>query len=345
MTVGTFQTSNDAAAHNQLILDEVACPLCGSDRRRIAAGGLVNFLNRNDTQRYSFSECADCSLAYLNPRPRNLDAVYPEDYSKHQANALGTSRFRDWSRRLLHRLFLNYPPRPVLAGLGRSLFKRRWEAYRAHHPQLQVPWRGEGRGRLLDVGSGAGDKAAKFRLLGWQVIGVETDPEAAARARQIHGLDIRAGYLSQQDFKPASFDAATLMSVLEHVPAPLDLLREIHALLVPGGVLLLDVPSWNSRLREAFGPAWTQYAAPQHWLIPTEKTLRAMAEQAGFRVEWIEQRCSMSLYRKSILRAKELGTLDPALPTDNASILNWFTDAVKSGRGELQLMLASKPVV
>src|SRR5437763_1409779 len=86
MTVEAIPTQS-VPAHIEMILDEVPCPLCASERRHTAADGLINFLNRADTRRYSFSECDECGLAYLNPRPRNLDAVYPDDYSKHQANA------------------------------------------------------------------------------------------------------------------------------------------------------------------------------------------------------------------------------------------------------------------
>src|SRR5438874_13695034 len=108
MTVEALPTQS-VPAHIEMILDEIPCPLCASERRHTAADGLINFLNRADARRYSFSECDECGLAYLNPRPRNLDAVYPDDYAKHQANALKGNAFRDWSRRLLHRLFLDYP--------------------------------------------------------------------------------------------------------------------------------------------------------------------------------------------------------------------------------------------
>jgi SAM-dependent methyltransferase len=323
-------------------LETVPCPRCASVRREALVDTLPNFHNRQDPHRYSFVRCADCGLAYLNPRPINLDACYTDDYVKHHSHTPKPAHLRTWSRRLLHRLFLDYPPTPPLKRFWKPLLQKRWNEYRRNHPHMLLPWRGERRGRLLDVGSGAGDKALKYRLMGWNVTGVETDAEAAARARATHGLDIRAGFLHEQNLPPESFDAATLMCVLEHVPAPLSLLREVHALLAPGGVLLIDVPHWNSRLREAFGAAWTQYSIPEHWLVPTEADLRAMVEEAGFRVEWVEHRCSMGLYKTSLKRAAELGTLDPSLPTDKAGIERWFDEAIERKQGELLLLLAVK---
>ncbi|MCZ7647411.1 MAG: class I SAM-dependent methyltransferase [Planctomycetota bacterium] len=206
-----------------------------------------------------------------------------------------------------------------------------------------VPWAGSGLGRLLDVGSGAGDKVVKYTHLGWRVTGVETDAQAAAQAREYHALDVRAGYLHDQRFPGASFDAVTLLFVLEHVPAPVELLREVHRILAPGGALLIDVPNFDSALRETFGAAWSQYAIPEHWLLPTEATLRGMAERAGFQVESVRHRASRSLYKVCLERARRLGALDPELPTADADIERWLERRAAAPRGDLMLLLARKP--
>ena len=46
---------------------------------------------------------------------------------------------------------------------------------------------------------------------------------------------------------PASLDVVMIVSVLEHVTEPQRLLNEAHRLLAPGGVALINVPSWRGK--------------------------------------------------------------------------------------------------
>ena len=54
-------------------------------------------------------------------------------------------------------------------------------------------------GRLLDVGSGDGARLAQFRSLGWDVRGIESDPEAAASRPE---LPVHVGTLDDAPFEP-----------------------------------------------------------------------------------------------------------------------------------------------
>ena len=45
----------------------------------------------------------------------------------------------------------------------------------------------------------------------------------------------------------ASFDAVMLISVLEHLASPLAALESAHGLLKPGGLLLINVPTWRGK--------------------------------------------------------------------------------------------------
>jgi ubiquinone/menaquinone biosynthesis C-methylase UbiE len=47
----------------------------------------------------------------------------------------------------------------------------------------------------------------------------------------------------QLPFPAASFDVVTMLAVLEHIEREPDILQEIHRVLVPGGKLILTVPS------------------------------------------------------------------------------------------------------
>lgn len=56
---------------------------------------------------------------------------------------------------------------------------------------------------------------------------------------------------SHLPFADSSFDAVTMLAVLEHIENEQAILREIHRVLVPGGKLILTVPSvWSQPVLE-----------------------------------------------------------------------------------------------
>ena len=75
---------------------------------------------------------------------------------------------------------------------------------------------------------------------------------------------------------------------------------------------------------------------------PDQQTLKAMLEQAGFKVEYIRHRYSMSLYKQAYKRAESMGILADGLPTEEADIRTWLEKECAAPRGELLLALALK---
>jgi len=218
---------------------------------------------------WSFRRCSGCGLVWLDPAPLEGDTLeLYRDYYTHD----------DPSR----------PPPEVQSGLFRRTLRRSYHALL----QLTPIWRERQRirlmyldeatpGRLLDVGCGNGDRMAEFEARGWQVQGQEIDPTAAGQARA-RGLRVHLGDLESSGFAPESFDAVTANHVIEHVHAPVALLRECRRLLKPGGTLIVVTPNVESHGHRRFEAAWRGLEPPRHLQIFSPGTLGAVASRAGF---------------------------------------------------------------
>jgi SAM-dependent methyltransferase len=120
-----------------------------------------------------------------------------------------------------------------------------------------------------------------MRDLGWDVCGVEPDPQAAAEAAAA-GLDVRVVVLDTVSLPEAHFDAITLHHVIEHLHDPVGTLRLCRKLLKPGGVISIATPNFNAEGHRLFGKDWFPLEPPRHLLLFTPPSLRQALERAGF---------------------------------------------------------------
>ena len=235
--------------------ETVACPLCG-------AAGDDEFLRAvgDDGLEHRLGQCRQCSFVFLNPRPdaATVSLLYPPDYSPYQPPKV---RRRGILRRL----------RDAVVGRGERALSDRIPLNRG--------------GSLMDYGCGAGAFAAQMRERGWNAIGMDFSPHAAATARAQYGLRVIEGTLPHPSVAKESLDAITLRMVLEHVHDPNALLRAASETLRPGGWMYICVPNLAAWGFRAFGGAWFPLRLPWHLLHFTEETLRHAVEQAGLAVE------------------------------------------------------------
>ena len=70
--------------------------------------------------------------------------------------------------------------------------------------------------------------------------GVELSRTGAEHSRTPLGLDVFCGQLADAPAGPA--DVVCFWDTLEHVPDPLEFLRQVRRRLAPGGVFALSVP-------------------------------------------------------------------------------------------------------
>src|SRR5450759_4185960 len=165
-----------------------------------------------------------------------------------------------------------------------------------------------GRGRLLDVGCGAGDLLVALRADGWSVYGVEPQALGAARARDEHRLDVLTGRFEDVRLPEGSFDAIVFSGVFEHLHVPVAALCRARALLAPGGlVAVLFLPMLDSPEARLLGPRWMALDLPRHLTHFEEATFTEMARKAGLDVAGRET------YSRRHNPAQLVGSLAPRL--------------------------------
>jgi SAM-dependent methyltransferase len=161
--------------------------------------------------------------------------------------------------------------------------------YRLAEALVHLP----GRGRLLEVGCGAGRYLRALRELRPELALVGADVSRAALSRLAALAPEVETRLIVGDAVPAAdaeFDAVLVIDVLEHVPDPERLLAEVHRVLAPGGIFHLHVPCegdprslWRWLPGQAGPRGWKRRFGGHLHRFRRDEILRRV-EAAGFRL-------------------------------------------------------------
>jgi 2-polyprenyl-3-methyl-5-hydroxy-6-metoxy-1,4-benzoquinol methylase len=178
------------------------CPLCGGTGHRAA----FPFATRFNGRQFSYVGCAACSCVYVDPVP---DA---ETFSRMYAKA----QYHD----------------AYYADADQTAYLQSARMLRDLLPEGA---------RVLDYGCGTGAFLQALRTVGLAPFGVEFDhdaAQAASRRSQCEVQTVDAFWAGDA----SGFDAIHLGDVLEHLPDPGAVLRQLLARLRPGGVLFAEGP-------------------------------------------------------------------------------------------------------
>jgi 2-polyprenyl-3-methyl-5-hydroxy-6-metoxy-1,4-benzoquinol methylase len=163
------------------------CPVCGSPH------STLKFKAKDYTvsnELFHIVTCNSCQLIYTNPRPAANEAgpyYHASAYISHS----------DTNEGIVNKLY---------------------HAVRKFTLQSKTNWiepEKKGNKELLDIGCGNGHFLAAAKEKGWNINGVELDPETAARAAKLTGLAIAPSLKEIGSEK--KFQVITLWHVLEHV--------------------------------------------------------------------------------------------------------------------------------
>ena len=231
------------------------CPVCGSPHSSL------KFKAKDYTvsnEMFHIVTCDSCRLIYTNPRPAAHEAgpyYHASAYISHS----------DTNEGIVNKLY---------------------HAVRKFTLQSKTNWiesEKKGTKELLDVGCGNGHFLAAAKEKGWNINGVELDPETAARAANLTGLTIAP---SLKEIDPAKeFQVITLWHVLEHVYELDEYFQFFKSRLAKDGKLLFALPNPASFDATYFKQYWAAYDVPRHIYHFTPATIAALAEKYGFKLK------------------------------------------------------------
>jgi len=137
--------------------------------------------------------------------------------------------------------------------------------------------------RLLDFGSGKGLFLAVAKESGWEVLGIETARERAEFSREKYQVEVKQEFYSEGKIAENRYDLISLNHVLEHLPAPIQLLSKLlQSNLEHSGILYIEVPRADSWQAKIAGAHWMHWDIPKHLTHWTEAGLEKELRLIGF---------------------------------------------------------------
>src|SRR5712691_890006 len=194
------------------------CPVCFG--KRLKTDFSLQFQKRYTLR---WDQCRSCGFAFMNPRllPEEMYGIYttPEYWSTAYRDYLASEPIRIENSILRFKLCEKHMPRS---------------------------------GRLLDLGCATGFFAAVAADRGFDVIGVDLNPEMINFGRRRYAIDLRVSRVEDCDFQSESFDIVSMWGLDCHFFDFRSTFSKIVSWLKPGGCILMGYQDYGHWIRLIF---------------------------------------------------------------------------------------------
>jgi len=300
------QPSTTVSPDTASLAADAVCILCG--KRESARLWEGSDKKHRGPGRFCYRQCQNCGLVFLFPPipDDELARFYPDYVTPVRAasHAPASHRIRQALKRMVAEEWYGYVSADSLRHAWPLRFLRKVMTFPLRPLLRQVPCHQPG-GRVLDIGCGSGGYLAFLASLGWTCYGVEPAPNSRTYAQEVLGLNVHPGPVAACGFEAGSFDLVTMWHVIEHLPNPLETLREIHRILKPNGVLRLRTPNAESLEARVFRGNWYGLDPPRHLYLFSPRIIRTLLESGGFSVPRMSYHYDPTDFSRSLLYLME----------------------------------------
>lgn len=231
-------------------LEAVPCPICNAD----------HFSPLFEKNGLDFVRCKNCTFVYVNPRLRQdlVEEGYGEG-GEAESNRL-------WA--------------DVLLSPAQQSFNDNAYAFLLDRIEEELPKKG----KLLDVGCSVGHFLSLASARGYEVEGIEIEPKARTYARA-EGFTVHDAKLEELALPANSYDVITMLGLIEHLPHPVNFMREAHRILRPGGIVVFNgVPNIQSLTVMMLRENARTFNGRNHLGYYSPRTLTKLATDTGFAI-------------------------------------------------------------
>ena len=252
---------------------------------------------------FSYHICSSCRSVFQNPMVINEDLhlCYPSEYTPYNIRReipdidfdhLPNGDFRSSLRREIVDRVRGREVGNDRPGIGSFLANFGFIRERAFYGLVidEMLPKGQGDHFALDVGCGSGWLMQKLKKVGWHVEGLEWNEEAAELARVTSGSNVSAGDFREVDLPKNHYHLIVLNHVFEHFSEPKEILTRVSELLASGGKAVFFYPNPHALGAAWYKTFWFAWEVPRHLILPTPRSLRNLAAQAGFKKSKIKTR-------------------------------------------------------
>lgn len=209
---------------------------------------------------YTGIKCSSCSLIYINPRPSFNEII--DLYGHDNAHATAESHIK-----------FSY---------GKKLYsKHTLEIIRKYV-----------KGKLLEIGAGAGYFLNEARKQGFDVYGIEFNQIQAEFIKEQLNIPCELRILSNNTFNDTQFDVIYHCDVISHFYDPIEEFRKINNKLKSKGYVVFETGNLGDVDIKYF-KYFSKFQYPDHLFFFSEKNINTILEKTEFEL--------IKVYRYSIL--------------------------------------------
>ncbi len=231
--------------------------LCGnpSQFKKLFSGSHKRSLSTQKKKtkfKFSIIQCIDCSLVQTYPRPyeNSLETDCYQETNDVNDRVRQVDTFRYYASSILGQV---------------SEFKNK--------------------GTFIDIGASIGVLVHEAQKRGFEAFGIEINPYAAAKGRELFGIKILEENIFTLSLQPSIADVIVISHTLEHIESPVPFLKRVKHLLKTDGLLYIAVPNFDGYMVKFKRNQWAGLDPMRHLWQFTPLTLAHILDQAGFKVK------------------------------------------------------------